>query len=237
MEVRLQKFLADCGVASRRKCEDIILLGRVTVNDEVVDTMGSKVNVDVDVVKVNGKIVKPEEEMVYILLHKPEGYVTTAQDQFERPTVLDLVDDVDARIYPVGRLDFDTSGLLILTNDGDLTYKLTHPKHNVEKTYIAKVVGMPTESELDSFRKGLFIDGYKTSKAKIDIVKKEGGHSSLKITIKEGKNRQVRKMCQEIGHEVLELKRIATGQLFLGELKRGEYRHLTQDEVMYLQGL
>ncbi len=236
--IRLQKYMADCGVASRRKCEEIILAGRVSVNDAVVDELGVKVSSG-DVVKVNGRTITPEKEMVYILLHKPEGYITTAEDQFGRPTVLNVLDDelLEKRIYPVGRLDYDTSGLLLLTNDGDLTFKLTHPKHNVEKTYIAKVLGTPTEEELETFRNGVIIDGYKTAKAKCIIVKEDDKFCSLKITIKEGKNRQVRKMCEEIGHRTVGLKRIATGKLFLGELKRGEYRHLTQQEVNYLKNL
>ncbi|MFV0440785.1 MAG: pseudouridine synthase [Lachnospirales bacterium] len=236
--MRLQKYMADCGVASRRKCEEIILSGRVTINDEIASELGIKV-AEGDVVKVNGKVITPSSEHIYILLHKPEGYITTAQDQFDRPTVLNLLSDelIKHRLYPVGRLDYDTSGLLLLTNDGDLTFKLTHPKHNVEKVYIAKVLGKPTEEELIKFRNGVVIDGYKTAKSKCVIVKEEGIHCSLKITIKEGKNRQVRKMCEAIDHKVVGLKRIATGKLFLGELKRGEYRNLTDDEVMYLRNL
>lgn len=238
MEIRLQKYMAECGVASRRKCEEIILSGRVTVNGEEVTELGTKVS-DKDVVKVNGKVINQIKEHTYILLHKPEGYITTSQDQFDRPMVLDLLSDElqKERLYPVGRLDYDTSGLLLLTNDGDLTNKLTHPKHNVEKVYIAKVIGTPTEDELKTFCDGVVIDGYKTAKSKCIIVKEEGRYSSLKITIKEGKNRQVRKMCEAIGHDVVGLKRIATGSLFLGELKRGEYRRLTKSEVEYLKGL
>ncbi len=233
MEVRLQKYLADCGVASRRKCEEIILSGRVEVDGEVVEELGTKVNK----VTVNGILIKNTQDYRYILLHKPEGFITTAKDQFDRPSVIDIVGDVEERIYPVGRLDYDTSGLLLLTNDGDLTFKLTHPKHNVEKTYIARVAGVPDQDAIESLKSGVYIDGYKTARAKVDIVKTLDNSTSVKISIKEGKNRQVRKMFSAVGHEVLALKRIATGTLFLGELKRGEFRDLTDEEVRYLKNL
>ncbi len=237
MEVRLQKYLAECGVASRRKCEEIILSGRVEVDGEVVEELGTKVDPKVNKVTVNGRLIKNTQDFRYILLHKPEGFITTAKDQFDRPSVIDIVGDVEERIYPVGRLDYDTSGLLLLTNDGDLTFKLTHPKHNVEKTYIARVVGIPDADAIESLKSGVYIDGYKTARAKVDIVKTLEGSTSVKISIKEGKNRQVRKMFSAVGHEVLALKRIATGNLFLGELKRGEYRDLTDEEVRYLKSL
>ena len=235
MEMRLQKYLAESGVASRRKSEDLIKKGLVTVNNEVVTELGIKIDSKKDIVAYKGKVVELKQELVYIMLHKPEGYITTAKDQFERATVLDIVSDINERIYPVGRLDYDTSGLLIMTNDGELTYKLTHPKHDVEKTYIARVLGSPTNESLEKFRNGLIIDDYKTAKAKIEIVKNEERVCSLKIIIKEGKNRQVRKMCEAIGHKAIGLKRISTGKIFLGELKRGEYRHLTTDEINYLK--
>lgn len=237
MEMRLQKYLAECGVASRRKSEELILGGLVAVNGVIVTELGIKVDTNKDVVTYKGEKVALSQKLVYIMLHKPEGYITTSKDQFERPTVLDIVTDVSERIYPVGRLDYDTSGLLIMTNDGDLTYKLTHPKHDIEKTYIARVLGVPSEESLEKFRNGLIIDDYKTSKAKIEIIKDEGRVSSLKIVIKEGKNRQVRKMCEAIGHKTIALKRIATGKIFLGDLKRGQYRDLTKGEVSYLKNL
>lgn len=234
MAVRLQKYLADAQVASRRKAEEMILAGRVCINGAVADILGTKVE-DGDTVTVDGKEVHPAEKLVYIMLHKPEGYVTTVKDQFDRPAVLDLVES-EYRLYPVGRLDYDTSGLLLLTNDGGLTYRLTHPKHNVEKTYIALVDGIPTEDEMQRFKSGLEIDGYKTAPAKIKILKK-GRQSTLKIVIHEGKNRQVRKMCSAIGHEVHRLKRVATGRLELGGLEKGKYRSLTEDEIKYLKTL
>lgn len=237
MELRLQKYLAECGVASRRKSEEIILSGRVEVDGEIVDTLGTKIDPSINKVTVNGKVIKNNQDYRYILLHKPEGFITTAKDQFDRPSVIDIVSDCEERIYPVGRLDYDTSGLLLLTNDGDLTFKLTHPKHNVEKTYIARVAGVPDEDAIESLKSGVFIDGYKTARARVQLIKRYDTNASVRISIKEGKNRQVRKMFSAVGHEVLALKRVATGNLFLGELKRGEYRDLTDEEIMYLKNL
>lgn len=237
MEVRLQKFLADCGIASRRKSEEIILSGRVEVDGVIVDTLGTKIDPDINKITVNGRTVKNIQNFRYILLHKPEGFITTAKEQFDRPSVLDLIEDCTERIYPVGRLDFDTSGLLLLTNDGDLTFKLTHPKHDIEKTYIARIVGVINNDAIESLKTGVYIDGYKTSPARVEILKRYENNTSVKIVIKEGKNRQVRKMFSAVGHEVVSLKRIATGNLTLGELKRGEYRDLTEDEIIYLKRL
>ncbi len=207
--MRLQKYLAMCGIASRRKSEALILQGRVKVNGKVIDELGYKIDPDTDIVLFDNKRVIKKENYIYIALNKPEGYITTVKDQFNRPTVLDLVKNVNERIYPVGRLDYDTSGLIFLTNDGDLTYRLTHPKHEVEKVYIAKIKGIPTEEELNKFRNGLKIDDYITSKAKIEVLKKYNNYSIVKITIHEGKNRQVRKMCEKINHPVISLKRVA----------------------------
>lgn len=234
MAIRLQKYLADAQVASRRKAEEMIAEGRVRVNGELVTTQGTKVE-DGDEVTVDGAIVKPADKKVYFMLHKPDGYVTTAKDQFDRPAVLDLIDS-EYRIYPVGRLDYDTSGLLLLTNDGELTYRLTHPKHNIDKTYIALVEGTPTPQEIKDFESGLEIEDYKTAPAKLKILKK-ARYTTLKITIHEGRNRQVRKMCSAIGHEVKRLKRVATGRLQLGDLEKGKYRPLTDDEIKYLKTL
>ncbi len=234
--IRLQKYLAERGIASRRKCEELISLGRVSVNGVIITEMGFKLNGDEEVY-VNNKLVENREQLEYVMLNKPEGYITSSHDQFERPTVLDLVSDTDNRLFPVGRLDYDTSGLLLLTNDGDLTFKLTHPKHNVDKTYIARVVGIPAKHEIRKMEQGLVIDGYKLSPCKCFIVNSSENEASLKIVIHEGKNRQVRKMCEAIGHRCVNLIRIATGELELGELKKGEYRHLTDDEIDYLKSL
>ncbi len=234
--IRLQKYLAQRGIASRRKCEELIALGRVSVDGVIITEMGFQLNGD-EKVYVNNKLVTEKEMHEYVMLNKPEGYITSSHDQFERPTVLDLVEDTENRLFPVGRLDYDTSGLLILTNDGELTFKLTHPKHNVEKTYIARVKGIPTKFEIQKMEEGLVIDGYKLSPCKCFIVNSNEEEASLKITIKEGKNRQVRKMCDAIGHRVVALKRIATGELVLGDLPKGQYRHLTDEEVSYLKNL
>lgn len=237
MIVRLQKFLAEADIASRRKAEKFISDGRIAVNGNIITEMGFKIDDEKDVVTFDNKVVEKSKKLIYIMFHKPEGCVTTAKDQYDRKTVLDYIKDINERLYPVGRLDYNTSGLLILTNDGDLTYKLTHPKHNVEKVYIAKVEGEPSKEEMKRFREGLFIDGYKTSPAKIYIVKKDGNYASLKIIINEGRNRQVRKMCEAINHNVKNLKRIATGNLFLGDLKKGNYRYLTENEIKYLKSI
>ncbi len=236
MEIRLQKFLADCGVASRRQSEKFIVEGRVKVNGEIKTELGLKINSNEDVIEVDGEVLRKKDEKVYIMLHKPEGYITSVKDQFDRPTVINLI-DLKERIFPVGRLDYETSGLLLMTNDGELTYKLTHPKHEVKKVYIAKVIGNPTTDSLNQFKNGLYIDGYKTAKANVFKVKEDHKYTSLKIEIIEGKNRQVRKMCEAIGHKVVNLKRISTGDLKLNDLKKGEYRFLTREEIQYLYSL
>lgn len=236
MLMRLQKYLAEAQVASRRKAEEIILQGRVKVNDETITELGIKIESDKDIVTVDGKRVQICEKMIYIMLNKPEGCVTTVKDQFNRKSVIDYVSDVKERVYPVGRLDYNTSGLLILTNDGDLTYKLTHPKHNIEKTYIADVDREPDSNDIERFKRGLIIDGRKTAPAEIEIIKK-GRLTSLKIKIHEGRNRQVRKMCAAINCNVVRLKRIAEGNIELGKLEKGKYRYLTDEEIMYLKGL
>ena len=236
MLIRLQKYLAEAQVASRRKSEEIIIAGRVSVNNKVVTELGTKVESDSDIVKVDGKVVRICEKMVYILLNKPEGCVTTVKEQFNRKSVLDYVSDVKERIYPVGRLDYDTSGLLILTNDGELTYRLTHPKHNVNKTYIADVDREPTEEDMKIFASGIVIDGRKTAPAKIRIIKK-GKLISLEIKIHEGRNRQVRKMCSAINCNVINLKRIALGDIELGNIEKGSYRVLNENEIKYLKTL
>lgn len=239
MEERLQKFLAEAGVASRRKAEELIAQGKIQVNGETVTEMGRKIDPKKDEVTYQGKPVRAKEELVYLMLHKPEGYVTTAKEQFGRPAVLDLIKNVDARIFPVGRLDYDTSGLLLLTNDGALTYKLTHPKHDVDKTYRAKLHGVPDEGALQKFRRGVVLDGRKTKPAKIQILEKDKEHRFcwVEIVIHEGRNRQGRKMCDAIHHPVAQLKRVATGELRLGDLPKGKYRSLTPKEIKYLRQL
>ena len=236
--MRLQKFMALAGVASRRKSEELILQGRVKINGLIVNTLGVKINTKKDTIEVNGEIVDIKNEKLYIMLHKPVGYVSTVSDQFDRNTVIDLIkEDIDKRLYPVGRLDYDTEGLLLLTNDGNLTYRMTHPKHKIHKTYLATVKGIPTRAEMKTFRNGLSIEDYITSPASIEITRIMKGSSELKIIIHEGRNRQVRKMCTAIGHPVINLKRIAVGNICLGHLPKGRWRHLKPAEIKGLFNL
>lgn len=237
--MRINKYIASCGVASRRKSEEIILSGRVKVNGNTVKELSYNIDENNDVVEIDGEKIGLSEKHVYIVLNKPEGYITTVKDQFDRPSVLDLVKDIDERVYPIGRLDYETSGILILTNDGDLTYKLTHPKHEVDKTYIARMKGIPTAEEIKNFESGLIIEDYKTAPAKIKILEysREKDFSKCEIKIHEGRNRQVRKMCRAINHPVLRLRRASVGKINLRGLKIGEYRHLTKEEVDYLKSI
>lgn len=238
MEIRLQKFLADAGIASRRKAEELILQGKVQVNGKVIKELGTKVDPNKDIILYNGaEIACKTQKLVYIMLHKPEGYVTTVKDQFNRPTVMDLLSGVSERVFPIGRLDYDTSGLLLLTNDGDLTYKLTHPKHNIEKIYIAKLYGKPLDRDIYEFKKGVPIDGRRTEPARLEIIEESGRFCTCRITIKEGRNRQVRKMCDAIKHPVASLKRVGTGEIKLDGLEKGKFRYLTEKEIRYLKQL
>jgi len=233
MEIRLQKYLADSGVASRRKCEEFILNGDVEVNGQVVQELGTKVTQQ-DEVKFRGKLVKPVEDKVYILLNKPIGYVTTAKDQFERDTVLDLV-KVKQRIVPVGRLDMYTSGALILTNDGEFVNKYTHPKNEIDKTYNVTLAGKIESNEVEALRNGVELDdGYITKPAKVKILKidEEKNISRIQIIIHEGKNRQVRRMCEAINKKVLALHRSKIGNIDVKDLKIGEWRYLKKSEIM-----
>lgn len=236
-EMRLQKFLAECGIASRRKCEELILEGKVTVNGETITLLGTKVNPDKDVVTYNGKEVKlSKEEYVYILLNKPIGYVTTSKDQFQRDCVLDIV-KVKERVVPVGRLDMYTSGALILSNDGDFVYKITHPKHEITKTYTVTLKGIVSKQDIEKLENGVEIDdGYITRPAQARIMKidKEKDISRVEIIIHEGKNRQVRKMCEAIGKKVLALHRAKIGNLGVKDLKIGGWRFLKKNEVEIL---
>lgn len=237
--VRLQKYMAMCGAASRRGAEEIIEMGRVTVNGKKITEQGVKVEIGADIVKLDGKVIKPSGKMFYIMLNKPTGYVSTVNDQFDRPTVLDLVaTEINERIFPVGRLDYDTEGLLLLTNDGDFTYKVTHPKHNIDKTYIAVLKGGITIKGLQQLRRGVRLDdGFVTSPAEVEMIDAENGHTTVKITIHEGKNRQVRRMFESVGSKVVELQRISIGTVELGNLPLGRWRHLTSHEINYLKNL
>ncbi len=237
--VRLQKYIAMCGAASRRAAEEMIENGRVSVNGKKVSEQGVKVEIGADSVMLDGKVIKPSGKLFYIMLNKPVGYVSTVKDQFERPTVIDLVEsEIKERIFPVGRLDYDTEGLLLMTNDGDFTYKVTHPKHNIDKTYIAVLKGGISIKGLAQLRGGVRLDdGFMTSPAKVEMLDAVDGHTTIKITIHEGKNRQVRRMFEAVGSKVAELQRISIGNVELGNLPLGRWRHLTSHEVSYLKNL
>lgn len=230
-KIRLQKFLAEAGIASRRKAEELISQGKVYINGEKA-TIGDKVDIAIDNVEINGKKVKLEEKKVYILLNKPVGYVTTVKDQFNRNTVMDLI-NIKERVVPVGRLDMYTSGALLLSNDGDFVYHITHPKHEIEKTYIALVNGRVDENQTNKLRKGIAIDNYVTKPAKVRVIdyNKNTDYTTVEITIHEGKNRQVRKMLDAIGKKTIELKRIKIGDLNINNLESGEWRFLKKQEV------
>ena len=237
MKERLQKYLAQCGIASRRKSEELIRNGYISINGNIVKDMGIIIDDSEDVVKYNGIIVEKVNEKIYVMLNKPEGYITTMEEQFGRSKVTDLLEGIKYRIYPVGRLDCDSSGLLILTNDGDITFKLTHPGHEVKKAYVAVVEGIPDEIELNKIRNGLDIEDYITSPAEVINTGIWNNTTELKITIHEGKNRQVRKMCSAIGYEVISLSRVSVGDLYIGTLKKGEWRYLSKNEIEYLKNL
>ncbi len=232
MEERLQKYLAECGVASRRKCEEIILEGKVSVNGKVVTELGTKIIPGKDKIELDGRKIVSEKK-VYILLNKPVGYVTTVSDEKERPTVMELLDGVKEKVVPVGRLDMFTSGLLFLSNDGEFIYKVTHPKHETTKTYIVKTRGVPTEKDLEKLRVGVKIEDYTTSPAKVELLLKDNTNdiSRIWIQIHEGRNRQVRKMCEAIGLSVIALKREGVGNLTCEGVERGKWRYLTDEEV------
>ena len=234
-EIRLQKYLAEAGIASRRKAEELIKARKIRVNNKTITELGTKINPDKDKVEYEGRTITIQEEKIYILLNKPIGYVTTAKDQFNRDTVLDLI-KVKQRIVPVGRLDMYTSGALILTNDGDFVYQVTHPKHEIEKTYTVTIKGIIKKEEIEILKKGVKIENYTTRPAKVKILKtdEEKEQSRLEITIHEGKNRQVRKMCDAIGRKVLALHRSKIGKIGVKDLELGKWRYLQASEVQEL---
>jgi pseudouridine synthase len=235
--MRLQKYMALCGVASRRNSEEMIKNGMVKVNGNTITELGTIIDPDKDKVLVNDKKIKLEKNKVYIMLNKPIGYVSSLKDEKGRRVVTDLIEGVSERIYPIGRLDADTTGLLLLTNDGDLSYKLTHPSKKIYKKYIAIVDGVPNKAELEKLRNGIFLDGKKTAPAKVKIAKKFDIDSILEIEIHEGRNRQVKKMCESIGHPVKKLKRVAMGEIELGGLLLGNWRFLNAEEINYLKSI
>ena len=242
MEERLQKFLANQGICSRRKAEEAILAGKVKVNGEIVNQLGIKINPENDEVIFEDQKVNKYVEKIYILLNKPIGYVTTVKDQFSRPTVMDLLkanrNKPKTSVLPVGRLDMYTSGALILSNDGDFIFEVTHPKHEITKTYQVTLKGRITEAEINQLKQGVDIGGYVTRPAKVRIMKidEEKEISRIEITIHEGKNRQVRRMCESIGKKVIALHRSKIGNITVKDLKLGEWRYLKAEEVKEFKG-
>lgn len=237
MEIRLQKFIADAGIASRRASEKLIAAGHVKVNGVVVTEMGIKIDPTKDEVMYKSKVLKKVEELEYFLLHKPVRVVSTVSDEKGRTNVVDMIKTSHHRLYPVGRLDFMSSGLLILTNDGDLTYKLTHPKHETEKEYLVKVAPPISIADIKKLRSGVNLDGDMTQPCKIKLMKDNQSSQLYSIILREGKNRQIRRMIEQVGARVVTLERVAIGKIRITDLKYGQYRSLTKEEVIYLKGL
>ncbi len=232
-KVRLQKYLADCGVASRRKSEELIEQGVVRVNGQVA-SIGDKISPKKDTVTVRGKKIIKQKNYTYIMLHKPRGFITTMSDERERKCVAELIKDVPGRVYPVGRLDRESEGLLLCTNDGEFANAMTHPTRHVPKTYRVTVRPGISEEQVTALTTGVIIDDRKTAPAEVRIITREEGRVVLEIILYEGRNRQIRKMCEEVGLEVARLKRTAVGSIKLGMLKQGDWRDLTEDEVRKL---
>ena len=234
---RLQKVMASAGIASRRKCEELIAEGAVKVNGQQVTEQGIKVDPQKDKIHVQGKLLNRPEDKVYLLMYKPRGYVTTMNDPEGRKTIVDLLTKIKERVYPVGRLDYDSEGLLLITNDGELSHALTHPSHKVKKTYLVTVAGIPDPKSLEQMSKGLELEDGITAPTQVTLVEILDDRSLLEITVHEGKNRLVRRMCDKIGHPVLRLKRIRLGTLNIKGVKPGQYRILIPKEVRELKKL
>lgn len=234
---RIQKVMARAGVASRRHCEAMIAAGMVKVNGRVVTEPGTKVDPDKDKIQVGGEGLHLSSHKYYLLMYKPRGYITTMSDEKGRKQVTDLLKGINARVYPVGRLDYDSEGLLLLTNDGELTYALTHPSHLVPKTYLVRVAGIPTKDKLEQMAGGLNLEDGITAPAKVRLVGQHDGNAQVEVTIREGRNRQIRRMFEYIGYRVLRLRRSRIGTLSLETMRPGEYRHLTDLEVSQLKEL
>jgi 23S rRNA pseudouridine2605 synthase len=234
---RLQKILSRAGIASRRASERLMLEGRVTVNGTTVSDLGTKADAALDDIRVDGRRVKAAERQRYLLLNKPRGYVTTRSDPQRRPTVIDLLHGVREYVYPVGRLDFDSEGLLLLTNDGDLAARLTHPRHGIRRVYEARVLGIPDSHDLDRLSRGIVIDGRRTEPAEVKLLPsaRDGKEAAIAIAVREGRNRQVRRMCEAIGHPVVRLRRVAIGPIRDPKLRAGRWRELTAVELRELR--
>lgn len=234
--MRINRYIASVGVCSRRKADELIANGNVKINGEVVTRLGTDVG-EHDIVEVNGRRIKSEEKKVYVAVNKPLGYITSMHDEKNRATVADLVTDIQERIFPVGRLDYNTTGLIIMTNDGDLAYRISHPRHQIYKTYVVKAEGVVSNAKISKLRRGVDIGGFVTSPAKVRVIKQLKNVTIIEIMIREGKNRQVRKMFSAVGSRVLELERTAIGEIKLGRLMEGHYRKLTREEIEYLKNM
>ncbi len=236
MQERLQKIIAGAGIVSRRKAEELITIGRVSVNGITVKKLGTKADPHRDRIEINGQILPRSENKMYLMLHKPKGYVTTLHDPEGRPTVADLVGSIPERLYPAGRLDYDTEGLLILTNDGAFAHLLQHPSHNIARTYLVKVKGFLSDVTVKKLEQGVYLDGFKTGRVRIKLLRRLQRNSWLEVTIWEGKNRQLKRMFESIGHSTMRIIRVGFGTLKLDRgLKPGTHRNLTRDEIDRLE--
>ncbi len=231
MQTRLNKFLSQTGVASRRESDKMIAEGRVTVNGEVIQVLGYKIDDAKDKVEADGKRVKKDENLICLMLNKPSGYLVTLKDPFHRPTIKDLLPKLKKKVFPVGRLDYDSEGLILLMNDGELAYRLTHPRFKIKKTYLVKVTGSPDPANLSRLERGIFLDGRKTAPAKVSRLSDSTKRSFLRVEIYEGRKREIKRMCEAIGHRVLKIKRTGFAGLSLGKLTKGNYRFLRQREI------
>jgi len=235
MQVRLNKFLSHCGIASRREADKMIAVGKVKVNGEAIQILGYKIDTEEDKVEVNGKIVKEDKGFKYLLLNKPSGYLVTMKDPFQRPTIMDLLPSLGRRVFPVGRLDFETEGLMLLTNDGEMAYRLMHPKYKIKKVYVVKVKGKPDHSGLLRLEKGIYLEGKRTAPVKITQIAADSKNSQFRIEIHEGRKREIRRLFETIGHRVLKLRRIKFSDLSIDKLKKGHWRYLNSVEVSRLK--
>lgn len=231
MQIRLNKFLSQTGTASRREADKMIAEGRVKVNGVAVQVLGYKIDDAKDRVEVDGKRVKKDENLIYLMLNKPSGYLVTLKDPFRRPTIKELLPSLKKKVFPVGRLDYDSEGLILFTNDGELAYRLTHPRFKIKKTYLVKVTGSPDPSNLSRLESGIFLDGRKTAPGKVSRLSDSPKRTLLRIEITEGRKREIKRMCEAVGHRVLQLKRIGFAGLTLGKLSKGNYRFLGQKEI------
>ncbi len=232
--IRIQKYISDCGVMSRRRAEEEIRAGKIYVNGRPAE-IGQKISPEDDVVTYLGKIVERSEQKYYIMLNKPRGYVATMSDEKDRKCVADLVKDIDCRVYPIGRLDYNSEGVLLFTNDGEMANKLIHPKGNVEKVYMVRVKGTATEEQLEKLNQSMLIEGYRIRPCHVTVEDNTTENQLLRFVLHEGRNRQIRRMCEQVGLFVTRLKRVSVGKIYLGGLPTGKWRHLTKQEVEYLK--